>query len=267
MVRYVTFGFIMLIALNDIQAQKSFQPKQADTEWKGIIYRKEETGVLSVHTNGMNFAYHSGKIKTYYNTSYYTIEAGYLRDPREYSQNRNIPVSFGKVSRSFRFGKQNSVFTIRAGKGIKRLISDKARRRGVALGYNIEAGPVLAVLKPYYLELIYDYIQDGQVYSQLREERYTAENAAKFLDYNAVFGGGSFNRGWNQISIIPGAQAKLGFFVSPGAFESFAKSVEIGIMGDLFIRKLPIMVETPQVNNTALFLNVYAALELGRRKY
>jgi len=251
----------------DIQAQKSFQPKQADTEWKGIIYRKEETGVFGVHTNGMNFAYQSGKIKTYYKTSYYNIEVGYLRDPREYSQNRNIPVSFGKVSRSFRFGKQNSVFTIRAGKGTKRLISDKARRRGVALGYNMEAGPVIAILKPYYLELIYDYIQDGQVYSQLREERYTTDNASKFLDYNAVFGGGSFNRGWNQISIMPGAQAKFGFFVSPGAFEGFAKSVEIGIMGDLFIRKLPIMVETPQVSNTAFFLNVYAAVELGRRKY
>jgi hypothetical protein len=257
--------FLLLFVLTCTFSQKSFQPKQADAEFKGIIYRKENTGLLTLHTNGFALAYHSGVIKTYYKTNYYNFEFGYISDPREQSQNRNIPVSFNKISKSFKFGKQNQVFLLRAGKGVKRLITDKARRRGVALGYNYEFGPTIAILKPYYLELVYDFETENGVFSELREERYSKSNEAKFLDYNSVFGGGSAYRGFGELSIVPGAQAKLGLFFSLGAFEEYARSLEVGIMTDFFIRKIPIMVETETITNKPYFINFYATLEFGKR--
>jgi len=248
-----------------LSAQKSFQPKQVDNNWKGIVYRNEYTGNLTFHTNGYSLSYNSGKIKTYYKTNYYHIELGYMTDAREQKQNRNIPLSFSKISQSFKFGKQNHLYVLRAGKGTKRLITDKAKRKGVALGYNYEAGPSIAILRPYYLELIYNIEENGNYYNELRSERYTPENAAKFLDFNSVFGGAPGSRGWTEISIVPGVQGKLGLFFSLGAFEQYAKSLEIGIMGDLFIRKVPIMVETESISAKPYFLNFYASLEFGKR--
>lgn len=245
--------------------QKSFQPKLVETEWKGVVYRQEYTGNLTVHTNGYSLAYNKGKLKNYYKTSYYHFELGFMRDPREQKQNRNIPVSFNKVSQSFRFGKQNNLYIIRAGKGVKKLITDKARRKGVAMGYNYEAGPSLAILRPYYLELIYNFEQDGRFFTELRPEKYSEENAAKFLDYNSVFGGAPGNKGWSEISIVPGIQGKFGLFFSLGAFEEYARSLEVGIMGDLFIRKIPIMVETQAISSKPYFINFYATLEFGKR--
>lgn len=246
--------------------QKSFQPKQVDYDWKGIIYRNEYTGLLTMHTNGFTLGYNSGKIKTYYKTSYYHVELGYMSDPREQKQNRNIPISFNKVSQSFKFGKQNSLYVLRAGKGVKRLITDKARRKGVAIGYNYEAGPAIAFLRPYYLELIYNFEQNGRPFNELRSERYTEENAAKFLDYNSVFGGAPGNKGWSELSIVPGIQGKMALFFSLGAFEEYAKSLEIGIMGEMYIRKLPIMVETETISSKPYFVNFYATFEFGKRK-
>ncbi|MBK9737303.1 MAG: hypothetical protein IPO92_21070 [Saprospiraceae bacterium] len=246
--------------------QKSFQPKQVDFEWKGIVYRKEYTGNINLHTNGYSLAFNSGKIKTYYKTSYYHVELGYMSDPREQKQNRNIPISFTKISQSFKFGKQNSMYVLRAGKGVKKLLTDKAKRRGVAVGYDYEVGPAIAFLRPYYLELIYNFEQDGRFYNELRSEKYTIENAGKFLDYNSVFGGAPGNLGWSELGIVPGIQGKLGLFFSLGAFEEYAKSLEIGIMGDLFIRKIPIMVETQAISNKPYFLNFYATFEFGKRK-
>jgi len=255
---------LIFIPLGGI-GQKSFQPKLVETEWKGVVYRQEYTGNLTFHTNGYSLAYNKGKLKTYYKTSYFHIELGFMSDPREQKQNRNIPVSFNKVSQSFRFGKQNNLYVLRVGKGVKKLITDKARRKGVAMGYNYEAGPSLAILRPYYLELIYNFEQDGQFFTELRSEKYSEENATKFLDYNSVFGGAPGSKGWSEISIVPGIQGKFGLFFSLGAFEEYARSLEIGIMGDLFIRKIPIMVETETIRSKPYFINFYATLEFGKR--
>lgn len=248
-----------------IRAQVSFQPKQVDAALKGVVYRNEITIRGNLLTNGYSLAYHKGKIKTYYKTTYYSFELGMLRDPREFSQNRNIPISFNKISRSFRFGKQNHLYQIRAGKGVKRLLTDKARRRGVAVGYNYEGGPTVAILRPYYLELIYNVESDGRPINVLRMEKYSESNASKFLDYSSVFGGTGNRMGWNELSVIPGLQAKMGLFFSLGAFDEFAKSLEVGLVADLYIKKVPVMVETPEVSAKPYFINFYATLELGKR--
>lgn len=246
-------------------SQVSFQPKQVEGILKGVVYRNEMTLRVNLLTNGYSFAYHKGRLKTYYKTTYYSVELGMLRDPREMSQNRNIPISFNKISRSFRFGKQNHHYQIRAGKGVKRLLTDKARRRGVAVGYNYEAGPTLAILRPYYLELIYNVESDGRPINVLRVEKYSESNASKFLDYSSVFGGTGNRMGWNELSLIPGLQGKMGLFFSLGAFDQYAKSLEIGIMADMYIKKIPVMVETTEVSAKPYFINFYATLELGKR--
>jgi hypothetical protein len=263
--KHIFFFFLFLGFIFQGIAQKSFQPKQVDFEWKGIVYRNETTANATFHTNGFSLAYNKGKIKSYYKTNYYHFELGYMNDPREQKQNKNIPLSFSKISKSFKFGKQNSLYVLRAGKGTKKLLTDKAKRKGVAIGYNYEAGPAIAILKPYHLELIYNFEQNGKFFNELRDEKYSEANADKFLDYNSIFGGGSSSKGWTSVSIVPGVQGKLALFFSLGAFEEYAKSLEVGLMGDFYIRKIPLMVETETISSKPYFLNFYVTLEFGKR--
>ncbi|MBK9256020.1 MAG: hypothetical protein IPM42_11065 [Saprospiraceae bacterium] len=257
--------FLLLLIVDPLSGQKSFQPKQVDFDWKGIVYRKEQTGRFTLHTNGYSLAYNVGRILTYYKTGYYHFEIGYLCDPREQSQNRNIPLSFNKISQGFKYGKQNQLFVLRAGKGVKKLLTDKAKRKGVAVGYNYEIGPAIALLKPVFLELIYNLEVDGRTQFELRSEKYTESNADKFLDYNSIFGGAPASKGWSELGFVPGLQGKLAVFFSMGAYDEFAKSLELGIMGDLFIKKIPLMVESNTISNKPYFLNFYATIEFGKR--
>lgn len=266
MKRWLLLGLMFfLIAVNPAMTQKSFQPKQVGNDWKGIIYRNETTGKATLHTNGFSLAFYRGKIRTYYKTNYYVIELGYLSDSREQKQNRNIPISFNKVSQSFRFGKENYFYSIRAGKGSKVLLTDKAKRQGISIGYNYEAGASLGILRPYYLELVYNYEENGRYYNELRSERYNTENADKFLDFNSIFSGASSGKGWSEISFVPGIQGKLGLFFSIGSMDEYTKNIEVGIMGDLFIKKVPIMVETPTISSKPYFINFYISMELGKK--
>jgi len=260
-----TLILILLAFGCEMSAQKTFQPKATQFDWKGIVYRKERAFEARVHTNGALIGMNFGEIKTYYKTKYYHLSFGYLKDPREKRQNRNLSFSFPDRSSSFSFGKQNSVLNLRAGLGVKRFISEKAKRKGIAIGYDYQIGPSLAILKPYYLELLYTVESDGIPNRELRTERYTEENAEKFTTFNDIFGGAGYFTGFDELRIVPGIQANLGLFFSMGAFDKYVKALELGLMVDVFSKKLPIMIETEEVSNKPYFINFYVKFLMGKR--
>jgi len=257
---------LLLLAISvDLSAQKTFQPKATQFDWKGIIYRKERAFEARIHTNGALIGVNFGKIKTYYRTNYYHLSLGFLKDPREKRQNRNLSFSFPDRSKAFAFGKQNSVINIRAGIGVKRFISEKAKRKGIAIGYDYQIGPSLAILKPYYLELLYMSEMEGVIDRVLKTERYTPENAEKFTTFNEIFGGAGYFTGFSDFQVVPGIQAKLGLFFSMGAFDKYVKALELGLMADVYSKKLPIMIETETISNKPYFINFYVKFIIGRR--
>jgi len=258
------FIFLILICFGaDLEAQKILQPKQVDDNLKGIVYKKEKTYDVKWHENGFAVAYNSGKIVSYDRTNYYTVELGYTKDHRERRINRNLSFGLFNSSRSFAFGKVNSLINLRAGIGRKSYKSEKAKRKGIAVGYNIQAGPSLAVLKPYYLELIY-VLDAGASQVELRSEKYNEENAEKFLS-DDVYGSSGFFKGINEVTFTPGIQAKAGLHFSMGAFDKYAKALEVGVMGDLFIKKIDILAESENIKNKPYFIKFYLKFEFGVR--
>lgn len=254
---------ILLSCFTNIDAQKILQPKQVDAELKGIVYKKEKTYDVRWHENGFSAAFNSGKIVSYDRTNYYMFEIGFTRDHRERRINKNFTFGLFDSSSSFAFGKINSLINLRAGVGMKRYLSEKAKRKGIAVGYNLEAGPSLAVLKPYYLEILY-VLDAGASQVEIRTEKYSEENAEKFLSTD-VFGSAGFFKGFNELSFTPGIQAKAGLHFSMGAYDKYAKAMEVGIMGDLFIKKIPILVESENISNKPYFIKFYLKFEFGVR--
>lgn len=263
--RYIWL-LVLVVITTEVVGQKTFQPKSTELEWKGIVYRRELAGEVRVHTNGFLVGVNVGKINAYNKTSYYHFSVGMLKDPREKKQNRNLSFRFPDRSRSFTFGKQNSVIALRGSKGVRKYLSEKAKRKGIAVGYDYSFGPSIALLKPSYLEII-KVPENGPPNQRTTESvKYSEETADVFLSFNDIYGGSGFAMGLDEISIVPGIQGKLGVFFSVGAFDEVVKSVELGIMGDLYIRPLAIMVETDQISNKPYFVNLYANFTFGKRK-
>ncbi len=266
LLRLVLLFFILIPLLGN--GQTTLLPKQVENKGLGIIYKSEWAFDARIHTNGMALALNFGDIKTYYKTRYYQFEIGYIKDSRERRQNNNFSLNLNQTSKSYAYGKRNSLFVLRAGFGEKRYLSEKEKKRGLAVGWNYEVGPSLALLKPYYLELIYPLEGDptgGMI--ELRSEKYKEENAEVFLDENRIFGSTGFFNGFGELSVVPGVQAKAGLHFALGAFDKYVKAFEVGVMGDFFIKKIPVMVETRDISNKPYFINFYINIHLGKRSY
>lgn len=245
------------------QAQKTIQPKGLEYEYKGIVYNKERAYNLTLHTNGFRVGLDMGKLLTYYKTRFYHISLGYLTHPLEERQNKNTSFEGLGASRSFTFGKQNSLYLLRGGVGVKKYKSEKAKRKGVAVGWSYEVGPVIGILKP--TRNIYLVDLNGQGLKSPVEITYK-DDPEQFLDYSALFGRSDSYDSWAQLAFRPGIQAKVGAHFSFGAFEEFVRAAEIGLMVDYFGVKVPVIIENEAHSNDALFMNLYLTFQFGRRK-
>lgn len=240
-------------------AQETLYPRAFQSLDQGIVYDREYTVAMTLNTNGFSLGVNSGKLKTYYKTSYWGGSLGLLRNPQEY-RTTDRSVAFGQSSGSFVFGKRNSLIPARVYKGWKRYYSGKDRRRGVAVGTSFELGVTAGVIKPYVLEI-----------SSLTPDRtperlfYTYEqNPEGFGKRGLISGSGGLKRGWSEASIIPGLNARAAVHLDWGAFDEFIKALDAGIMIDVYPRAVPILIEPAK--NTLLFVNFYATVHLGRRR-
>lgn len=242
-----------------LSAQETFQPKQLDGE-KGILYNREFAAGLRLHTNGFAIGGNVGRLKTYYLTKFTHFEFGEIKHPKEVRQSFDTPSTInGRISKAFKYGKQNNLFVLRAGIGAKKYFSEKAKHKGVAVGMAYEIGGTLGLLKPYYLEL-----RAGEGKFAV-STRYSEENAERFLDIWQIHGASSWTKGIGEISFLPGAHAKFAMHFDWGAFDEYVKSLEGGIMVDAFARKAPIMVEVGGAENSRVFVNLFLHLQFGKR--
>ena len=254
--------FLIILGLPDASGQRVIQPKLVEVDWKGIIYKKEWSIDIRLHENGAAIAYNSGRIRSYRKTNYYHLELGYIKDPREKGQSR---ISQTGRSGSFAYGKINSLINLRFGFGTKHYLSEKEKRKGLAVGYTYEIGPSIALLKPYFLDLEY-VVGDGDNRTTIiRQEKYSEENADVFLNEDFITGHSGFFKGFDEIDIRAGIQGKIGAHFAMGAFDKYVKAFETGIMFDVFTSNIPILLETEEISNKPYFVKLYLNLQLGAR--
>ena len=256
--------FTLMVVFGSLAAQKTIQPRQLDFGDRGIIFSKELGIDMRVQTHGFALAANIGKIKTYYLTRFYHFEIGELKHGKETRQSFDYPSGgSGKTSRSFIFGKRNNLYALRAGIGEKRYFSEKAKRKGVAVGVTYEGGFTLGLLKPYYLEIIRS-VEPGSP-RFLVSEKYTEENQATFLDINRIYGSSGFTKGLSEIRPLPGGHFKAALHFDWGAFDEFVKALEVGVMGDIFFKNVPILADVEGAENRPFFINLFISLQLGKR--
>jgi hypothetical protein len=255
---------LLLIACGASYGQASAVERAIES--KGIIYKFEHAINVNAVSNGYGLGYQWGEIKTYYKTDYYCVDLVRVFDPRERRQNKNIALRFNSLSSSFKYGKQSDVFVARLSKGQRKYLTDRAKRKGVSIGYDLAVGASLGLAKPYHLELIYSRETGSTTQYQVKSEPYSVANAKKFLNYDEIYGGAPWVDGLEKTSVIPGAHLKSSVFFSVGQYDKIVKNIETGILLDMFVRKVPLMVQTEEVSNRPYLMNLFIKLQLGQRK-
>jgi hypothetical protein len=216
-----------------------------------------------IHTNGFALGVDIGRLKTYYLTQFIHFEIGELKHDREVRQSFDFPSSLnGKISRAFKYGKRNSLYTLRVGFGQKRYFSEKAKKKGVAVGLTYQFGPTLGLVKPYYLEL---FPSENSPDRLPISTRYSALTHDRFTEIWNIYGASNWTKGLDELSVLPGGHLKVAMHFDWGAFDEYIKAFEAGFMLDVFAKKAPIMVEIDGIENRPYFLNLFLNIQFGKR--
>ncbi|TVR81081.1 MAG: hypothetical protein EA412_03775 [Chitinophagaceae bacterium] len=228
-----------------------------------ILYNNERSGGASISTNGWSVFYETGKIQTINSTRIWSFEFAQLKHAKERKQPAELTFtgSFFENKRDFFYGKQNNFYTFRVGYGFKRMLGDRANKSGVRVSYTYMGGLSLGILKPYYLNLVYQN-RDTQNRFEIRPERYTDENAAKYLDWFSISGASPFRYGLNEIEPVPGVFGRVGLHFDWAAMDEFITALELGVNLDVFYKNIPIMITE---DNKPYFLGGYLQLKFGKR--
>lgn len=254
MVRMFTLSCAAFFCWNALFGQ-SLPPKPL-----GIIYNYETVWNLRATTNrGYILGWEKGRLRTYDRTTFYHISIGELHHPKEVKQSAPPQTRY----RSYVYGKQNALIALRAGKGVKKYYSEKAKVKGVAVGVSYMIGPTLGLIKPYYLALT-RYNPDNPLNYSIRLEKYNDSNADIFLENSRILGAAPFTKGISELSLLPGANASIAFQLDWGAFDERVKALQIGAMLDVFARKVPFLVNNEM--NSPVFLNFFVNLQFGKRR-
>lgn len=267
-IRSIILLGLLLGIVAGVQAQQVLDlGKNNYDDKKGLVYLEENTFEFNLYTNGAAVGLNFGTIDTYYKTKFWHASIGELKHFRQTRQSRSLQGGLGSNFRSFVFGKQNNFFVLRGGYGQKTYFSEKARTKGVAVGYSFEGGPTIGLLKPYYL--ILRYVNERPGSQNYRSERYTEENALRFLSNENIFGADNFLRGLSEVQFRPGLHGRVSMHFDWGSMDEFVKAIELGVMADVFLNEIPIMIEsqyTPGIDNQAVFVNLFMNFQFGKRK-
>jgi hypothetical protein len=249
MYRYLILALFFLLLAPVI----SFAQEEAenDTTPENVLLEKQWTLGLLVHTNGWGAKYRSGRNITFLRQRMWELEYTTYKSPKEI---RVINPMYAD-SRSYIYGKLNSVGFARGGIGFQHILNRKPYWGGVQLSVLYYGGLSVGITKPMYLYIIY--VKSLYDY-EIREEKYNPE-----IHYiENIYGRGSFLAGITQIRFYPGIYVKGGLEFEFGTKNRRINSLEAGATLDFSPIAMPIMAYNPK---QMYFITLYVGFSLGKR--
>ena len=246
-------GLLLLISLNG-WAQDTAQVAVGD---RNILYRKEASGGVFLHSNGLGVSFKSGRQVTTNKKRIISIDLVSLKHPKEYKvTNPNLIEN----SKPFVFGKLNYVYILRAGWGYQNILFAKAEKGGVEVRYNYYGGLSLGFAKPMYLDVIIDSASSDRfiVYDTKRYDP-TSPEQQEVTDF---VGRGPFFTGFGEIRIYPGMHAKTSLSFEYSGWQRKIAALEAGITVDYFPKAIPIMAFNKNQN---VYFNFFISLMWGAK--
>ena len=252
MLKRVSFILVYFIGFCiDVKAQQEAPNPNEYQEYKPVLMRNQVTYGLTAHTAGFGIDVRRGKHITGYKLRVLDFEFVSMRHPKEI---RSVNPYF-ENAKSYVYGKLNQVFVLRSGVGEQRTLFSKAERGNFQICMNYNFGFSLAFAKPVYLEILndstdypFDYFID----------RYDPNKY--YIDQ--IMGRASFFEGIGHTKIYPGIYTKLGFNFDWSSRDEGVKALEVGIIGDVYYKSIPMMAYN---TNHPYYVNFYLTFLFGRK--
>ena len=238
------------------QGEIDLQPK--------VFYRNEWSVALMFNSNGWGANYRYGKRIDAANKRLFEVDFAYMKDPKESK-------SYAREGARYVEGKKNLAFNFRFGYGKQHEVFRKHDAGGVAIRYFYNFGPSVMLLKPIYynIEEFVDLGGGWGYYEQLPEPgKYNTGWMAHNL---RIHSRASFFKGFESLSVLPGAFTKFGFNFEFGKQDRVIHALEAGVIAEGFIKKVEIMDfttpsggQTKVAKNQQLFLTIFVSYRFGR---
>jgi len=217
---------------------------------KNILLTKEIGGGIILHNRGFGIKFFYAKSRTFEKKVLFETE---LVEMKSFKQIRSINPYLSN-SKSYIYGKLNTVFNLRAGLGAGKTLNRKPYWGGVELGYFYRGGATLAIAKPIYLYIYYPYADDFEI----KEEKFNPEKHT----IDDIYGRAPFTKGLDEIKLYPGIYAKAGLNFEFGVYRAKVKELEVGAAIEVFPNPVPIMAQN---DPNYYFLTFFANFCFGKR--
>ena len=224
------------------------------------LFNKQRTIGTTLNTNGFGLGCYLSKYKGAYQLLQLNIDFNFVKHEKE--TKTWYPLQ-DPNARPYFYGKLNSFFALRTGIGKKNILTEKLRKSGVQVSWQWSAGPVLGILKPVYLEIIYESSPASQPF--LRVERFDPD--IHYIDN--IYGRASGLKGLDHLSVAPGGFAKVSFSFEYSNEKERLKGIEAGACADVYGKKIPIMAipenEKNNPTNHQFFLSLFVNFFIGTK--
>ncbi len=251
MIRFKNIALVVLLVLGSIAGYSQFDTEEFDSIENKILYNRQRTFGFVFHNLGLGVQFRTGKRLSIFKTRMWEFEFVSMRSYKQIRIQTYYP-----NSRSFIYGKLNSVYFLRAGMVWKKLLNRKPYWGGVELRWLYGGGFSLGIAKPYYYYIIYPN-PDG-VTGRLQLEKFDPNSQS--IDY--IYGRGPFSKGINEITLHPGIYLKTGLNFEFGVRSTKIKALEVGAGLDLIPLGLSVMASN---TNQIVFPNLYLNFSFGKR--
>lgn len=217
-----------------------------------VLLRKEIEGGILLHTLGWGVQFRRGSSNNIFVKRLMEFDLVTMRSPKEF---KTVNPYFNN-SKSYAYGKLNSVWILRAGYSIHKQLNRKPFFGGVEVRYFYGIGPSLGFSKPIYLNIVR--------FASLTELQITTEKYDPDVHYiDNIYGRASFLKGFDELNLHPGGYARFGFNFDFSQEYERIRMLEVGAILDVY----PVTpVEIMAFNEKDLFfLNFYFSFTWGRK--
>ncbi len=206
--------------------------------WSGAVYYARRSGKASMHVWSLSFS-----------------EIKHEKQIKQQRQGDAFP-QFGEAA-PFVFGKINNLYALQLGYSRELLLLPGVVEDNLSVSFSYGGGFSLAMLKPYYLKLIYPRPE-----VHMLEQRYTDSTADMFLKKGNILGASKWSKGLDEVKLVPGAFAEAAFVIVPAKGKYLVQTITLGGNFAYYTKKLPIMAEVPAFPWQA---SLFVGLALGKR--
>lgn len=218
-----------------------------------IVYSRQTTTHVTVHTQGLGLGFKTGRIRTINRTTLWHAEVVSLHAMNEI---KSINMASYYI-RPYIYGKLNNAYVLRFGYSEERRIYGKPYWGGVEASWTFEGGASLALLKPYYYYVLI-YAPTSSGYDQIVEEQ-TFDQHDQWVE---IVGKAPFTKGIGKTRFSPGLHASAGLRFEFGKSRTRVQALDLRAVVEGYPWGAPIM---DQQRNPWLYFTLQLSYNWGSR--